>query len=483
MIKAFSSTTKSVLATAETLPPMLIAALCWLFAILFGIWMLPNTIFVRNACLLLGGLLGLYVIALELRRGVTVLQVNAIPVLMVMLLYLWVTAHLLWLGAEPQLQLQEFSRYWKRIILCFPFALGLGLALRSAVVYSDTQQSKNSQSCWGVMYLGLMLPTIIFFVKYALTILAKHYQIELNPFLEVSEDYHLSRFGMSKAWYVFFCLPGFAVALGMITNAILTNTFTIKKYGVFLLSMIAVLCAFYLQAVRNGMIYAGILIVIAIAIAGRSVLRSGSRKQIAALFAISLILAAMVAASVHKHPQWKMMVADAKVAVQLEKFDHWKYQNHLGKGYPMNEYGKAVNLSNYERVAWGIVGTKLLIENPQGYGLMSLSFDHLTKAKWPDSWLSMTHSGWLDFALGYGIPGLALLLGALLLAWHNSKKVITPWSYLGRWGLGSIGLLMITTELSSEIFINATVFMVVAIAGMTMDLGHNKKLDKHLAQS
>ena len=276
---------------------------------------------------------------------------------------------------------------------------------------------------------------------------------------------------MSKAWYVFFCLPGFAVALGMITQAILKNAFSLRVHGIYLLCLVAILCTFYLQAVRNGMIYAALLIVIAIVMAARTVLRSGSRKQVLLLLAICMILTAMVAASIYKHPQWKMMVADAKVAVQLEKFDHWKYQNHLGKGYPVNEYGQTVNLSNYERVAWGLVGAKLLIENPQGYGLMSLSFDRLTKAKWPDSYLSMTHSGWLDFALGYGIPGLGLLVSALVLAWRNSKELIQPWVYLGRWGLGSVGLLMTSTELSSEIFINAIMFIVVMIAGLALDLG------------
>jgi len=454
----------------RNLPPLLISSLCWLFAVLFGVWMLPNTIFIRSTCLVIGGLLGLYVIAWQFKRGMSVFQVAATPILLIVLLYVWVTAHLLWFGAEPALQLQEFSRSWKKIIFCFPFALGLGLALRNAIQKPSTNKSIDAYSnrYWRIIYLGLMLPTFIFFIKYALNIWATTQHIELSPFLTLSEDYLYNRFGMSKAWYVFFCLPGFAVALGILTQAILSNHFSLKSHWVYLLSIIAVLLTFYLQAVRNGMIYAGVLIVIAMVMAGGSVLRSGSRKQVTALIAISWILAAMVAASVHKHPQWKMMFADAKVAVQLDQFDHWKYQNHLGKGYPVNEYGQTVNLSNYERVAWGLVGTQLLIENPQGYGLMSLSFDRLTKAKWPDSFLSMTHSGWLDFALGYGMPGLGLLVGALLLAWHNSKKIIAPWSYLGRWGLGSIGLLMITTELSSEIFINAIVFMVLLVAGLSL---------------
>ncbi len=66
-------------------------------------------------------------------------------------------------------------------------------------------------------------------------------------------------------------------------------------------------------------------------------------------------------------------------------------------------------------------------------------------------------------------------MGALFLAWHSSGKLSVPWFYLGRWGLGSIALLMITTELSSEIFINATVFMVLVVAGMNLNIGSRTK--------
>jgi O-antigen ligase len=87
-----------------------------------------------------------------------------------------------------------------------------------------------------------------------------------------------------------------------------------------------------------------------------------------------------------------------------------------------------------------------------------------------NSFMSQTHSAWLDFALGYGVPGLALLMLALILAWRNSKDIKEPWGYMGRWGLGVLGLVMFTTEISSEIFINALIFMVVMITGLNMSL-------------
>lgn len=65
------------------------------------------------------------------------------------------------------------------------------------------------------------------------------------------------------------------------------------------------------------------------------------------------------------------MIADAKVAVQVDRFDDWRNRN---KGYPVNELGTIPLDSNYSRIAWAIVDSRLLVEKPLGYGLMSLSF-------------------------------------------------------------------------------------------------------------
>lgn len=54
------------------------------------------------------------------------------------------------------------------------------------------------------------------------------------------------------------------------------------------------------------------------------------------------------------------------------------------------------------------------MENPQDCGLLSLSFGAPSKERWPNSEMSWSHSAWLDFTLGYGIPGLMLLLSATL---------------------------------------------------------------------
>ena len=46
----------------KPLPTYVVTALSWLFAILFGVWALPHTVFIRHTCMVLGSVLGLYVI-------------------------------------------------------------------------------------------------------------------------------------------------------------------------------------------------------------------------------------------------------------------------------------------------------------------------------------------------------------------------------------------------------------------------------------
>jgi len=217
------------------------------------------------------------------------------------------------------------------------------------------------------------------------------------------------------------------------------------------------------------MVYTAILILIAIGMSALSILKRRSVKLLGVLAVLTILLNGAMTASYQANPAWKIFVADIKVALQLDKIDNWKYQGHAGVPYPINEYGVPVSPSNYERATWALAGVNLISENPWGYGLMNLSFDHLTKAKWPGSFMSHTHSAWIDFALGYGVLGVALLAIALVLAWRNSRNLTKPWTYFGRWGLGVLGLVMCTTEISSEIYINALIFAVVMCAGLTMN--------------
>jgi hypothetical protein len=167
-----------------------------------------------------------------------------------------------------------------------------------------------------------------------------------------------------------------------------------------------------------------------------------------------------------QNPSWKSVWADSKIAVQVDQIDNWKYWGAKG---PLNEYGAPVSATNYERLAWGLVGLRFVGENPLGYGLVQDSYGYLTKAKWPDSKMTQTHSGWLDLTLGIGIPGVALILGAFSLVIYRAiqyghSEGIHPqqviWSSRLTWTLWALILLWCTSEISYKVYVIALIFWI-----------------------
>lgn len=127
------------------------------------------------------------------------------------------------------------------------------------------------------------------------------------------------------------------------------------------------------------------------------------------------------------------------MARDTQNYQHWKYSGE--KGHPNNDLGTAVSGTNYERIAWGQEALKLVAKNPLGYGLIHAAFGRLGKVAWPDSKLTQSHSGWIDLALGLGIPAITFILISLIgliyqLGKLSNTPVImhNPYPVMGCWG-------------------------------------------------
>lgn len=444
---------------AKPVPHVLVLTLCTLFAVLWGVWILPNTVFIRHFCLIVGALLSLYIIW---PRRALLLTKQATPIWLIIFLLIWVTFHLFFIGHDYVRQLEEYTKIWKKIAISVPFALGLGLALGSQL-----SNPKNTQKYWAIIYLGFLLPMVIYFVKWIAALYIPRYGYTIPQFLILSPDALRNAWAIPRAFYVFFCLPALAIGLGQMIHSIQVKQFRLMSSVGYLLAIPLTLLMFHIERDRLGIAYGLILIVAAILFGFLPMLKSRQISWKAGLILLALLLISgyIATKAIQTHPLWKPLMADAKVAVQVDRFDHWKNRN---KGYPINELGTIPSDSNYSRIAWAIAGSRLLIDEPLGYGLMSLSFAALGKEKWPDSDLSWTHSAWLDFALGYGLPGLFLLVGAAALAYRNSRYLSYPWRALGCWGIPSACLVMLAKEVSSETVINALIFLIVLIAATAM---------------
>lgn len=387
---------------------------------------------------------------------------SALTVWLLLGLFIWAIFHLLFLSSNVELQLHEFKTIWKRTALGAVFALGLGLAL----AHADPQRRRGF---WPVLYLGLMAPTLIYIFKYILTHNGQAWGLQIPEYLKQGVS---GTFYIAKTSYVCFCLPTLAVALGQLLLNIRNHIWLSWSNAVYALSIPAIFFVFYAENIKNGVIYGTLLILIFTILLLLANFKRHWQKKVLFIGITSLLAGMFLVNHVQKNESWRTFSSDANIAFDADSYDHWKFFG--AKGYPNNESGKMVSVTNYERLAWGKVGLFLVPDNPLGYGLIEESFGRLTKQKWPESSLRQSHSGWLDFTLGMGVPGLILVWAAMLssfmLLGRTTQGVITPWVNTCRWILLASLMMWFTTEISQRVFFDVLIFWIALSSGLAAAL-------------
>jgi len=444
------------------MPGWMIWVQCVAFVVLYAVWILPEIVGFRNTALVVGAVFGLYAIY-QYRE--LFLAKSALPIWLIIALFAWTTFHLFFLSPNFPLQYIEYYRIWKYAAIGAVMATGLGLSL----IHSKAHESKRY---WYVIYFGLCTPIIIYLIKYLLST----YGAELGLYIPLSlRIYDSSQpFYVPKTDYVAFSLPAFSLALGLLLNLSKISTQWNYKEYVSLAVQISVIAAtlflFVAQNIKNGIAYAAMLFIIFVILLFFCKDSKFSWKKLVAILIIFSVMTIAIAINVKKNNTWMTILADAKIAVQLEKYPHWKDSTKYG--YPLNEYGTVVSITNYERAAWAYVGVKLSLDNPLGYGLIEDSFAKMAKARWPDvgNNLSHSHSGWLDVVLAIGYPGFFLIIFALFLALKNAILIKKPWTNLAFWPLLANLLLWCTTEVSATVTFAALIFWICLGASLAMIL-------------
>jgi len=436
------------------------------FAILWAIWIQPHTLALRHIALSLGSLLGLYIIV---KNHTLMWSKASIPIYLIGLLFLWVTFHLFFLSSKFDLQLDEYMTIWKRILWGAPFAIGLGIALGEKSHLPGVKGARGGvehSAIWWIFFAGIVAPTIIYLIRAALMFLASKYGWTLPYFamlLPSDSTWHIPKMG-----YIFFCLPALAVACGQFMLLVNQQShFSLYFASIYVITILAVFFVFYLENTKNGFAYATALCVLMAVIIFLKKRFNWSWRNVAILIVLVSAVVILLTKHVQQNDSWKTLFADIKVATQLEEIDAWK--DYGARGLPLNELGKTVSVTNYQRAAYAQVVIKFIAERPLGYGLLYQSFGHFAKEKWPNSVMDTAHSAWLDIMLGIGIPGVFLILLSGVLALKNVRQP-SPNVFGGTvlWALLSIFLLMFTTEVARKTYIEALIFMILLAAGIGM---------------
>lgn len=435
------------------------------FSVLYAIWALPETILIRHICLIVGALIGLYQIIVFRHL---LLSKRAIPAWLVLTLFLWASLHLFFFSNDYAAQYEEFTSIWKRAGIGAIFGLGFGLGLAHNRMGEDGQKGQKGQKgLWAIIYLGLLAPTIIYILKFILTLKGKEWGIAVSDYWLLY--YGSAPFYIPKTTYVCFCLPTLGVALGQLASNI-SRHHTFKWVNLIYLATIpAVFFVFYGENIKNGVVYGAALVLLFALILLKRNIRGYLFLKLSLLFLIATIGCLFVAKNIQTNDSWRTFIADAKIARDTQTYPQWKYSGT--QGYPNNEFGTMVSVTNYERMAWAKEGLKLVLQNPLGYGLVERSFGHLAKIKFPDSLLHQSHSGWIDLTLGIGIPGMALIMGSLLTLLYQLAKFAeypltqSSLAALLWWVLVSTLIIWCTTEISQKVYFDDLIFWLALGSG------------------
>jgi hypothetical protein len=458
----------------KVIPEWMVWVQCVCFAVLYAIWALPETILIRHICLITGALLSVWII-FQYRH--LFLSRRATPVWLIIGLFIWATFHLFFLSQDFVAQYAEYTSIWKRTAIGAVFALGFGISLTKFFRGNSLRMSK----LWWLLYVGLLLPTIIYVIKFILTFKAQGLGVPVPGFLVLFSG--SARFYVPKTAYVCFCLLALSVALGQLIRNINQHLFLSWENTVYLVSILMVLFVFDAESIKNGVFYSILLLILFMCFLVFQNFHEKKLIKLSVLVAILFVGGALMVNSIHKNNSWRALIVDAKTAFKIDENDQWKYAGE--KGYPQNELGITVHATNYERIAWGFVGLRLVANNPMGYGLVERSFGRLAKNLWPESRMHQSHSGWVDLSLGIGLPGVALIFLSitLLLIQHVRRElsfsissgggccsILDAYSTMIWWGLLSLLMMWCTTEISQKVYFENLIFWVTMASGSILTL-------------
>ena len=450
--------TSQSISTQQDIPDWIIWIQCLAFIALYAFWILPEIVGVRNTSMIVGALASLYPIYVY-RHKLT--QRQAFPLWLIAALFVWAIAHYFSFSQDPEAQARELRRIWRYATISAVFGIGLGLSL----------SAKPKQIYWRLIYVGLCTPLIIYLIKYVATTHGASWGFDVPAYLKI--NFWSQPYFIPKVDYTIFCIPALATAFGLMVQRFQqAQTLATKDILFFLLNILIIFFTFflfYIQNIKNAMAYA-LLIFILFIVALLKITLSRKNNKLPSLVLIGILVTIIGHFSyqhLQKNESWKTLIADMKIAIQKEKYDHWKWGGE--KGFPVNEFGKTVSATNYERVAWAVEAIQLIRDNPAGYGLVELSFRNLMNKTYPEVVnvgrnLSHSHSGWLDIILGLGILGGSLIIGPMLYLIWSYRNVNENFSILFFWSLVSLFLCWMTSEVSGTVTFMSLIFW-IAFAG------------------
>lgn len=393
------------------------------------LWVIPGTIAIRQILLALTLLPSIFFLSSHLRHhGLN--RLRALPILLLFCLLLWVLAHLFFFSYDQTLELKQLSSLWLRAIVGIVIGFSLGIILRG---------SPRGRLAF---FVGLFATSLINLAIYVYQSYLQGNWIAPNSFV--------TTYYFNKIEAAYFGGIAIAVSVAQIL-LILKNELTLKSWLTLILWVIGIgvaLLSSLVSSSKNG-IAIGIYLcsMLVIGVTWRVIFSKANRlKSLAIMFFFCVAISSVWITHKSSASQgWNTLFEDIRIAIQIDKYPQWK--TNTGLPYPINDSGKTVALNTYERFSWATVGATLIAKYPLGYGLINNSFKKVLDLDGVSHNVpGQAHSGWIDFGLAYGVPGIGLLFLCLLLMIIFGLNSQDEYSFMAAW----LALMLITFCLIAE---------------------------------
>lgn len=355
----------------------------WLF-LLAAIYPIPHTIALRNLLLLIG-LLGLALHWRVTLRALSALRQRstwlAASAWILGALTVWIVIHALLIAPQPTISLDRARADWLMPLLLL--AVGAIVAMRT----------ENGDALRGlVIALAFHILLVAIFQCWQwLTI--GHWPVGAMPFAE--RDYQST-------------LNGFLIALLLADrmSLLIAGSAPLNiSTGVTWSLLIFALGADVLLTTRNGTLISIVLLVVAVAIL---ISDARCRRRWVSRIALAVGFAAFMGGmSVSNDSRWQRFSESVVIGIESNSF-FWMTGDP--NQVPLTPSGNPLEQSAYARAAWARQAVEAIVRKPLGIGYGHDAFGRAIGEKYGHRGMGSSHSGWLDIALGIGIPGLALLL-------------------------------------------------------------------------
>ncbi|MBI5109190.1 MAG: O-antigen ligase family protein [Rhodocyclales bacterium] len=362
----------------------------WLVAVVF-IFPIPHTIALRNLLILVGLIALLWTGRKLLPKPVALLAPGAAWLLV---LSLWIVFHSVAVSPTPYPSLDQFRANWMGPLLLSALAAWAAAQIAPERAMRTVVIALAAHLIW---LLGWQLNSV-------LTIGARPF--EVTPF--GSYDFH----GTLNSFFLALLLADrLAFAIGR------HSSLGLGQHWIWAMLALSLVSDIVLRSRNSTMISVALLV-------ASSLVFFSARGRAWWKMAIAIVIALLLGVvAFSMDSRWKGFRESAAIGWTSDS-PYWMTGNDAFR--PPTSSGAALEESAYLRAAMARHSINFVADNPLGIGFGHDAFGRAIALKFGHAGMGSSHSGWLDFALAVGIPGLALLLvtGALAVrgGWRQFRE-------------------------------------------------------------